>query len=140
MMYPAEWKKKDKVRGAVVIFTPPTRTAGEAFAASVNVTVQDLAAQTPCSLQDYVQEMVERERKILPGYELQSVEEAVLAGHPALRIRFTSKQGYLLLKFEQLCTIHRERAVAVTCAAEAGRFDEFRRTANLIVDSLALGE
>lgn len=135
--YPKTWKKKEGNQGLVVMFLAPKGTGG-LFQANLNVTVQALT-ESDQDLDSYVRAMTEKEKEIIPEYQLQTVEEAELAGRLARRIVSTAKQGHVTLKLLQLCTIVPSntgaRAYAITFAAEESGFAELWPTAEAIIDS-----
>lgn len=135
--YPKTWKKKEGNQGLVVMFLAPKGTGG-LFQANLNVTVQGLT-ETDQDLDGYVRSMTEKEKEVIPEYQLQAVEEAELAGRPARRIVSTAKQGHVTLKLLQLCAIVPSntgaRAYAITFAAEENRFAELWPTVEAIINS-----
>lgn len=135
--YPKGWKKKDGVKEAVVLLVAPKNSFGEMFAANINVTVQDLSGEEK-SLDEYVQDMIQRQAQFIPEYKLVETGDAVLAGFPAASISFSGRQGYVGIRFLQVCTIKDKRAYAVTSAAEENRFSEFLPVARNIMESFKI--
>jgi len=135
--YPKGWKKKEGTKEVVAMFLAPKGAGAGMFQPNFNITVQDLTG-TETGLDEYVESMTEKEKEIIPAYRLERVEAAELSGHPARRIVFTSKQGYVNLKVVQLCTLVGERAYAVTFAAEESRFAELWPAAAGMIDSFTI--
>jgi len=135
--YPREWKKKEGDKGVIVMFLAPKDAGRSMFQPNLNITVQELSG-TETDLDQYVQSMTEKEKEIIPSYRLDTIEAAELAGQPARRIVFTSKQGYVNLKVVQLCTLLGTRAYALTFAAEENGFDELWPAAEGMIGSFAV--
>ena len=79
-----------------------------------------------------------REESFTGYYQLISTESTTLSGLPALRIDFTGKEGLTSIRLLQVCVLQDHHVYAVTCAAEASKFEEFEPLFQAMLDSYQL--
>ncbi|MGI6488050.1 MAG: PsbP-related protein [Syntrophothermaceae bacterium] len=134
--YPKGWKKKQGKQQVIALFMAPKSSNVGMFAPNVNITVENLE-EREMTLQEYVESSLQEE-SFTGYYQLISTESTTLSGLPALRIDFTGKEGLTSIRLLQVCVLQDHHVYAVTCAAEASKFEEFEPLFQAMLDSYQL--
>ncbi|NET37702.1 MAG: serine/threonine protein kinase [Cyanothece sp. SIO1E1] len=140
---PQKWERRELVEDdsdnyniflgvtEVLQFVPPN--ISNSFEANVSVKIEDLSE--PTTLDKYHQEVVSKIKKY-GTYNLDDTEKTTLAGKSAYRIIYSGNNGEQDLRMMAILALKEEdRVYRIMYKAEANRYDEFLKEAELMVRS-----
>lgn len=135
IQYPANWAvQRDPIIGEVKFFSKGN-SAG-APAETFVITVEPL--QPPVTLDEYTSSFIHRISKQFPDAIVSPATPASLAKLEARQVVYTPKEGEGRLKTKQIWAVGKDKAYVVTLRAEEGKFAEFEKTAQKMIDSLEI--
>ncbi|WP_017715917.1 serine/threonine-protein kinase [Kamptonema formosum] len=134
IQYPETWGvQPDPIAGEVRFFSQGN-SAG-APAETFLITVESL--QPPMTLDEYTSSFIQRISKEFTS-DILSPTPASLANREARQVVYTHKEGERRLKAKQIWAVGKDKAYVVTLTAEEGKFAQFEKTAQKMIDSLEI--
>ncbi len=134
IQYPEKWDVHPDIIAGEVSFFSKGNSAG-APAAKFLITVESL--QPPVTLNEYTSSFIHRISKDLTA-DILSPTPASLANREARQVVYTQKGGERRLKTKQIWAVDKDKAYVITLTAEEGKFAEFEKTAQKMIDSLEI--
>ncbi|MBW4495278.1 MAG: serine/threonine protein kinase [Oscillatoria princeps RMCB-10] len=134
IQYPEKWGvQPDPIAGEVRFFSKGN-SAG-APAETFLITVESL--QPPVTLDKYTSSFIQRLSKEFTA-DILSPTRASLANRDAGQVVYAHKRGERRLKTKQIWAVDKDKAYVITLTAEEGKFAQFEKTAQKMIDSLEI--
>ncbi len=137
MDYPSAWTVDDTSGVVAVAFSSPLESSQDRFHESVNVAMNDLSGQG-MDMEAYTTLLLEQVSAAYPDAVITEAKDAALDGNPARMIVFDFQGRYGKLKSMQSWAIKDEIAYVVTYTAEESKFDDYRPTAEKMMQSFGI--
>ncbi len=139
--YPENWSERNDIAGVLGIFLSPQEDAKDIFQENVNILSQDLtlnpAIQELSSYTEFSQTQIE---SFLTEGKILSLEDVTLAGLPAKKMLYTSKQGQVTLQYLGVWMIKEKKAYVITYTALQSQFDRYLPQAQAVINSFKLSQ
>ena len=136
--YPATWRTDTSgVMGTDAVFLAPLENESDKFSENINIMIQDLTGQN-IDLEKYKQ-ITDKQLADL-ATEPQVFESLIVKtiDKEYFRVTYAITQNKFRLRITSICFIKNEKAYLVTYTAEFDKYDQYKTTAQAILNSFRL--
>jgi hypothetical protein len=138
IQYPDSWDldKSGQMGTSFILFSKPS-SAIDQFRENVNLIVQDLSGKN-INLDKYVEISEGQIKTMITNGNIISSKRLKSNGIEFQNVIFTGNQGNYNLKFEQYYWVSKQRAYVLTLTCEVNEFENYKTTAEKILNSFRL--
>jgi hypothetical protein len=141
LQYPPEWELNESGQmGTSLLVFAPLSGPEDKFRENINLLIQDLGSTSSVDLDQYasLSEAQVKDGSIMPNSKLLANEKIGSGKDAYYRASYIGDQSNLHLKFEAYYWVRNNKAYVLTFSAEASKFDEYKTTAENILNSFVL--